>query len=98
MTRAQLAVFNRLRHKQTNKEDVTVVEETEACVTIHVTFPGLYLTYNLLGKLISTETEAERRQGNRPLKGARIAPPEMGQSYYQPAPSPVEDLDDDVPF
>lgn len=98
MTKAQLKVLNRLQKKQSNRTDVTVVETSESSATFHVAFPGLYLTYDNLGKLIATETPVERERANRELTrpGGPVLAGEMGSGEYKPL--PIEVLDDDVPF
>lgn len=101
MTRSQHRVYNRLRKKQVNHV-IDVVEVTERYAVFHVPFPGLYLTYDTVGNLLHTETEAERKAGSRPLFKPGQQPVftgEMGSdtrglNEREPAP----DLDDDVPF
>ena len=95
MTRSQYRVYNRLRKKQVNHV-VDVVEASDSSVTFHVPFPGLYLTYGNLGELLLTETEAERREGSKPLKGYQLGG-EVG-SDTRGIKAPPEVLDDDVPF
>ena len=78
MTRAQHRVFNRLRHKQVNANDVAVVEVSDGAVTFFVTFPGLYLTYDNTGGLLEVETVTEREQHVRRLVGNAAPEGEMG--------------------
>lgn len=80
MTKAQNRVFNRLMNKQVNKRDCMIVDFTEHTVTIHLRFPGLYLTYDDAGYLTDTETEVQRKAAGKRLAsaGPRMANREMG--------------------
>ncbi len=101
MTKAQYKVLNRLQKKQTNRVDVSVVESSETSVTFYVAFPGLYLTYDRVGKLISTETPVEREKAGRELTraGGPVLKGEMGSGEYRPALVEVwDDESDSVPF
>lgn len=93
MTKAQYKVLGRLRRKQTNKSDVEVVESSSTSCTIYLPFPGFYLTYDNDGKLILTETIAERKAGTKTLSGQMLLAGEMGDGVYR---APV--IDDDCPF
>lgn len=101
MTRALYRIYNRLKKKQVNR-DASIVEVTEQFATFHIPFPGLYLTYDMVGNLLLTETERERKAGTKPLfkPGQQpIVQGEMGsdtRGFNERQPPP--DLDDDVPF
>jgi hypothetical protein len=60
MTKAQCRKYNKLRDRQVNR-DVMVIETSESSITFFVPFPGLYLTYDNVGGLLLTETDAQRR-------------------------------------
>ncbi len=93
MTKAQYKVLGRLRKKQINQSDVEVVECSESCCVIYLPYPGLYLTYNNGGKLVLTETTAERDKGTGTLHGGKnVLQGEMGSGYYPDV------YDDDTPF
>jgi len=101
VTKAQYQVYNRLARKQVNRRfDVQIVEESISSCTFRTAFPALYLTYDPAGRLLFSETETERRAGNK-----RVVQPgqlhvalsgELGSADYRP--KPVEVDDDDVPF
>jgi hypothetical protein len=95
MTKAQVRIFNRLRKKQVNRK-IDIVEATEQFVTFHIPFPGLYVTYDSAGTMLSTETEAERKAGNKAVLRVPFAG-EMGSDMPPVEPIPLDD-DDDVPF
>ncbi len=59
MTKSQCRIFGKLRKKQVNANDVTVVEASDTCITFFVAFPGLYLTYDSHGRLLGVETNQE---------------------------------------
>ena len=67
MTKSQYKVFSKLQRRQVNSDDAQVVEASESSCTIYLAFPGLYLTYDHLGKLMETETVTERTLTGRPL-------------------------------
>lgn len=68
MTKAQYQIYNRLSRKQVNRQhDVQIVEESNTSVTFHVAFPGVYLTYDSCGHLLSTETNVQRKMTRRPM-------------------------------
>lgn len=67
MTKAHSKIYDKLASKQVNRNDVLVVSYSESSATFYVRFPGLYLTYDHKGRLISTETGAERRLHGEPL-------------------------------
>jgi hypothetical protein len=99
MTKAQYRVYNRLAKKQTNRRhDVAIVEESPSSVTLHVAFPGLYLTYGTAGDLLESETEAERVLGKRPVASdTRIdCNREMGSSDYFKQPVVIDDESSDA--
>lgn len=103
MTRAQYRILNRLRKKQTNRDDVTVVDSASHFVVFHLAFPGIYVTYNDDGHLIETETEAQRKEKQKPLaipgKVNLVIGGEMGSDNYGMQPNkPIIHDDDDVPF
>ena len=104
MTKLQYRIFNKLKGRQVN-HDASVVETNELTVTIHIPFPGLYLTYGPHGELLQTETEVERKASGGVLMvpGKQLTLSESGvgsdntegMTPYRPAP---DVLDDDVPF
>lgn len=68
MTKAQYQIYNRLAKKQVNRQlDVRIVEESNTSVTFYVAFPGIYMTYDSIGKLLLTETRTQRKWTNKPL-------------------------------
>lgn len=96
MTKAQYRMFNRLRKKQSNHDDAMVVDASFRTITIYLRFPGLYLTYDPVGTLLQSETEAERRKS-----GGRLASEGPVEIEVDEIPKglPVEvDDDGDVPF
>lgn len=108
MTRALYRIYNRLQKKQVNHRDVAIVEITEHFVTFHVAFPGLYLTYDTVGSLLATETEAERGATGKPLYEPGQQPivrvemgsdtRGLGSTGLDEAPPWATVDDDDVPF
>jgi hypothetical protein len=83
VTKSQDKVFAKLRKRQTNSSDVVVVETSETYCVFFVAFPGLYLTYDRMGKLLETETVIERTVAGKSLaklgdQGDLILSGEMG--------------------
>lgn len=69
------------------------MESSSTSVTIYLPFPGLYLTYDNGGKLVLTETIAERESGSKTLAkpgGNVVLQGELG--------SGMQVIDDDCPF
>jgi hypothetical protein len=50
-----------------NWDDVIILDASETSATFFIKFPGLYLTYDHLGKLVETQTRTQRKLAKQPL-------------------------------
>ena len=105
MTRAQYRAFSRLKKKMVNPTDLAVVDVTQSGVTFHIAYPGLYVTYDNVGVLLLTETEAEYNARDKVISlggemgsdtRGLVKPPPIAPATIAPATDSIDD--DDVPF